>query len=137
MIFVYISHMEKLFSIIKDSGAKLTSPRKAVLEQLANSTQPLTLKEIYDNCKIVDFASIYRSVKLFNELGLVEEINFADKKVRYELTSKRHHHHIICSDCGDIKELPVCFLSEIEKFTEYQITKHNLEFMGICPKCKN
>lgn len=129
--------MEKLLSLVKESGAKLTTPRKLVLEKLSNSKKPLTLNEIYENCESIDFASVYRSIKLFNELGFVEEINFADKKVRYELISNLHHHHVICSECGEIKDLPVCLLSEIEKLTNYKITKHNFEFMGLCPKCKN
>ena len=112
--------MENLMSLVKESGAKLTNPRK----------------EIHDECNNVDFASVYRSIKLFYELGIVNEINFADNKIRYELTNKKHHHHIICSECGEIKELPICILSEIESLTDYIITKHNLEFMGLCPKCK-
>jgi Fe2+ or Zn2+ uptake regulation protein len=128
--------MENLISIVKEAGAKLTIPRKIILEKLVELEKPLTLKEIHEECSSIDFASVYRSIKLFNEIGLVEEINFADNKIRYELTNKRHHHHIICSECGEIKELPICILSEIENLTDFTITKHNFEFMGLCPKCK-
>ena len=129
--------MENLLSLIRESGAKITNPRRLVLEKLTETDKPLTLNEIYEECETIDFASVYRSIKLFNELGFVEEINFADKKVRYELASKLHHHHVICSECREIKELPICLLSEIEKITNYKITKHSFEFMGLCPKCKN
>ena len=128
--------MENLISLVRESGAKLTNPRKQILENLFQLNKPLTLKEIHDKCESIDFASVYRSIKLFYELGIVNEINFADNKIRYELTNKKHHHHIICSECGEIKELPICILSEIETLTDYTITKHNLEFMGLCPKCK-
>jgi len=129
--------VENLISILKENGAKLTGPRKIILEKLSNSSRPLTLREIYYECGNIDFASVYRTLKLFNEVGIVEEINFADSKVRFELTSKKHHHHVICSECGEIKELPLCLLTEIEKITDYKITKHSFEFLGICPKCKN
>lgn len=128
--------MENLFSVLRESGAKLTGQRKLVLECLSRSEKPLTLKEIHSNCSKIDFASVYRSVKLFEEIDLVEEIIFADKKVRYKLVQSRHQHHIICSKCGEIKELPICLLAEIKKLTNYKITKHTLEFMGICPKCQ-
>ncbi len=128
--------MENLISLVKESGAKLTNPRRQILEKLIKFNRPLTLKEIHNKCKNINFASVYRSIKLFYELGIVNEINFADNKIRYELTNKKHHHHIICSECGEIKELPICILSEIETLTDYKITKHNLEFMGLCPKCK-
>ena len=128
--------MENLISQVRESGAKLTNPRKLILKKLTQMKKPLTLKEIHDECGNIDFASVYRSIKLFNEIGIVSEINFADNKIRYELSTSRHHHHIICSECGEIKELPICVLSEIETLTDYTITKHNLEFMGLCPKCK-
>jgi Fe2+ or Zn2+ uptake regulation protein len=129
--------VENLLNVIKDYGAKITPPRKMVLEQLFKSSTPLTLKEIHNNCNNFDFASVYRTITLFKEIGLVEEINFADKKIRYELVSNLHHHHIICAECGEIKELPICFISEIKKITKYKITKHTLEFMGLCPNCQN
>ncbi len=129
--------MDNFLNAIRDYGAKLTPPRKAVLEKLYSTQKPLTLKELHNKCMHVDFTSVYRSIKLFNEIGLVEEVTFADKKVRYELVSNFHHHHIICSECGEIKELPICILSEIKKLTEYKITKHTFEFMGLCPQCQN
>jgi Fe2+ or Zn2+ uptake regulation protein len=128
--------MEKIFNILKNSGSKLTPQRKVVLENLYITDKPVTLKELHNSCQSVDFASIFRSIKLFQDLGLVEEINFADKKIRYKLASKQHHHHIICSECGEISELPICLLSEIKKLTNYKITKHTLEFMGLCPSCQ-
>lgn len=129
--------MEFFIKTLRESGAKLTNARKLVLENLNSSKKPITLKEIHNKSKEIDFASVYRSIKLFLELGLVEEISFADKKIRYELVSNLHHHHIICSDCGEIKELPICLVSEIKKLTKYKITKHTFEFMGLCPKCQD
>ncbi len=128
--------MEKFFNILKESGSKLTPQRKEVLETLYNIGKPVTLKELHNSCKSIDFASIFRSIKLFQDIGLVDEINFADKKIRYELASKSHHHHIICSSCGEIKELPICLIAEIKKITNYKITKHIFEFMGLCPNCQ-
>lgn len=128
--------MNDFLNVIKESGFKLTPPRKSVLENLRVAKKPLTLKEIHKKCGQIDFTSVYRSIKLFHELGLVEEITFADKKIRYEIISNLHHHHIICSECGEIKELPVCIVSEIKKLTKYKITKHTFEFMGLCPNCQ-
>jgi Fe2+ or Zn2+ uptake regulation protein len=128
--------LEKFINKLKESGSKLTYQRKAVLEQLFLSDKPLTLNEIHDQCKKIDFASVYRSTKLFKEIGIAEEIIFADKKIRYKLHSQNHNHHIMCSNCGEIEELPICLLSEIKKLTEYKITNHTLEFLGLCPKCQ-
>ena len=75
--------MEDYLNRVRKSGSKITSARKAVLLHLYESEIPLTLKQIHNKCKDVDFASVYRSVTLFNSIGLVEEIIFADKKIRY------------------------------------------------------
>jgi Fe2+ or Zn2+ uptake regulation protein len=128
--------MENLVNVLRESGAKLTFPRKLIIENLQSESKPLTLKEIHNLCNKIDFASVYRSIKLFEELGIVEEIVFADKKIRYKIVSSIHQHHIICSECGEIKELPICLLSEIKKLTNYKITKHTLEFLGLCPACQ-
>ena len=128
--------MENYLVQLKESGAKLTQPRKMVLERLSLSNKPLTLRQIHARCNDVDFASIYRSIKLFKEIGLVNEIIFADKKIRYKLQSNDHNHHILCSNCGEIQELPICLLSEIKKLTNYTITSHTLEFLGLCPNCQ-
>ena len=129
--------MENYLIRLKESGAKLTVQRKAILQKLSDAEKPLTLQEIHKSCSNIDFASIYRNITLFLELSLVEKVIFADNKTRYELASNSHHHHIICSSCGKISELQFCVLSEIETITHYKVTKHILEFMGLCPSCQD
>ena len=73
---------------------------------------------------------------MFCSLNLVREINMGDKKIRYELLEQEHSHHIICSKCGKIQKLNICFLERIEGLTDYKITEHHMEFVGICPKCR-
>lgn len=129
--------MEKFINVLRESGAKITKQRKLVLEKLKHSEYPLTLKEIHNECNKVDFASIYRIIELYKKLDIVEEISFADKKIRYELKNNLHQHHIICSECGKIKKIHFCFLDKIKHNTNYKITNHNFELMGICPQCQN
>jgi Fur family transcriptional regulator, ferric uptake regulator len=128
--------MEKLISEIKKRGIKITRPRREILCALEESSSPLSLNEIHDQIKEVDFASVFRNVKMFCSLNLVREINMGDKKIRYELLEKEHSHHIICSKCGKIQKLNICFLERIEGLTDYKITEHHMEFVGICPDCR-
>ena len=128
--------MQNLIEYLKSHGVKITAPRRKILTNLLDEKSPLTLNEIFERTDKVDFASIYRNIKLFCELNLVREINMGDKKTRYELNIANHSHHIICSKCGEIEKLDVCFLSKIKKITKYKITEHHMEFVGICPECK-
>ena len=128
--------MERVINYLKEKGIKITKPREKVLNILTKSSKPLSLNEIHQKIEDVDFASVFRNIKLFNEIGLVAGIRMGDRKTRYELITAKHYHHIICSNCGKIERLDVCFLSKIEKLTEFKIENHHMEFIGLCPKCK-
>ena len=129
--------MEREIKYLKEKGIKLTKPREKILGILRKSSKPLSLKEIHTKISDVDFASVFRNMKLFNEIGLVAAISMGDGKTRYELITAKHYHHIICSNCGKIERLDVCFLNKIEKLTDFKIENHHMEFIGICPDCRN
>lgn len=127
-----------LGQIFKKKKLKLTQPRKEVAEVLLSSDKPVSLDEVHKKCPNADFSSVFRNIKLFESLGLVEEINFGDKKPCYEfLLDKKHHHHIRCEICGRIDRIDnICLVNKIEKETNYKVTHHVIEFTGICPQCR-
>jgi len=116
---------------------KFTRPRKRILEILENSSRPLSLDEIQKNCREIDFSSIYRTIKLFIENGIVSEHYFGDRKPKYKLMlSKKHNHFIKCVNCGRIEEIEnICIINEVDKKTDYKILDHYMEFTGLCPDC--
>ena len=137
------SNLEKWIDRLQTTGLKLTKPRRAILEYLHNQNHPITNREIYDglsnNC---DLASVYRTINLFIEIGLVQQYDFGDGIARFELIEPgehSHHHHIICNDCSKVIELDHCFpdsLSEtIAKHTGFTRITHKLEFFGLCSNC--
>lgn len=127
--------MENLIKEIRENGLKVTNQRKELLSFLTSLDSPLSLNEIHNCLRNSDFASIYRNIKLFVSLDLVREINMGDKKVRYELRKTKHTHHIICKSCGKIEKINACYLNNIKQLTEYHITDHHMEFIGLCPNC--
>lgn len=130
--------MEKLIAILKSAGYKLTNQRKDVLCTILGAQKPISLKEIQNNCSNIDFASIYRIVNLFLELNIVRKVNFGERYLRYEIeTEHMHHHHVVCSKCGKIQKIDYCLVAELEKLTNFKILDHHMEFIGLCPKCKN
>ena len=128
--------MDKYLNILKNSGAKLTRPRKVVLEVLYKSDTPLSITELYNRSCDVVFSSVYRTVLLFRSLGIVNQIILTDNTYRYELVYEDHFHGIICSHCGYQKRIDKRILREIEKSTEFKITDHSILFKGVCPKCR-
>lgn len=121
-------------------GQRETKQRKIILKALSNLTTPSTVKEISGCLKNkVDTVSIYRTLSLMKKNNLVNVILFGDGKKRYELiSSKNHHHHLICEGCGKIEDVEIkeeVLIKSIKNNHDFFIKKHNLEFFGLCKDC--
>lgn len=127
--------MEKFIKVLANKGFRLTLQRKTVLGVLLSNNKPMSLKQIHSQASEIDFASVYRIVKLFKDVGIVEEVNLGDKIVRYEILNSGHHHHIICEKCNKIQRIDICLMEKISKLTDYKVISHIIEFRGICPEC--
>lgn len=132
---------------LKEKGCKLTMQRRSVLDVLLeHSNDHLSTEEIYDKVKErfpeIGLATVYRTVQLFEEMGIVDRLNFDDGCSRFELASENtvhHHHHLICEECNKVFEVENDLLDEIEKEIEskynFKIHDHNVMFYGICKEC--
>lgn len=130
---------------LRGSAQRITGQRKAILEVLRKHPHPMTNKQIRSamtggGC---DLTTIYRSMKLLEEAGLVERFDFGDGVARFELAghhSTDHHHHLICRNCDDVVEIEDCFVTELQerisKEHGYSEVTHKLEFFGLCPQCQ-
>ncbi len=127
---------------LKQQGYRLTKPREEVLKTL--SGYPRTVQEIYEVLRkkhqSVDLASVYRTLDLFVDLGVIYSIELGEGKKRYELVNKEnHHHHLVCNHCGTIKDIEIneyILNKELKKHTSFKVDHHQLEFFGLCAKCQ-
>jgi Fur family transcriptional regulator, ferric uptake regulator len=130
---------------LKTRNLRLSRPRLLIYGELADSDRPLTPQELYRRIRnkhtSIGLTSIYRSLELFESLGMAFKITSVPASVRYkacELTD--HHHHIVCKACGDVVELDFCDISawsrKVSKSTGFQVTDHHLDFYGLCRTCK-
>jgi Fur family ferric uptake transcriptional regulator len=131
---------------LRNQTGRVTRSRQAVLEALVQLARPSTPKEIATAVQDAscDLATVYRSMKLFESMGLVHRIDLSDGASRFELADDNdhghHHHHLICRECERIIKLDDCILDEVQQtlhrqfgFTQIQ---HRLEFFGTCPDCQ-
>lgn len=139
---------------VRESGSRWTKPRDVILDILSRSKAHLSAKEIYDAIYStypgIGLTTVYRTLELFHQLGLVQKVASPDGQLRYELkaedSSKGHHHHLICVRCGKIIDYQDFAEEEMElvKKTEKILSKkhnfiifdHNIEFLGLCEKCR-
>nr|WP_312575893.1 transcriptional repressor [Sedimentibacter sp.] len=134
-----------------EKNFKMTTQRKVVFEILTEKAEEhLSPEEIYDHIKDVypemGLATIYRTLQLFEEIGLVYKLNFDDGCYRYEILSPNNkevhqHHHLICKKCGKIIEVKEDLMNSLEEIIEkqynFEIKNHMVKFTGICSQCRN
>lgn len=141
--------VEKLKNNLKEKGYKLTPQRRAVLDIIIkNEGKHLTAEELYDLVKIecpeIGLATVYRTVLLLEELGVVCRLDLNDGCSRYELVHEdenHQHHHLICTNCGKVIEVEGDLLESLEHSIEekynFKIKNHSVKFYGLCKECAN
>lgn len=140
--------INKLKEELKDKGYKLTPQRRAILNSIIKSEEQrhLTAEEIYDlvkkNCPEIGLATVYRTVQLFEEMGVLVRLDLDDGCSRYELVDENEehqHHHLICNKCGKVIEVEGDLLEELENNIEstykFRVLDHTVKFYGICENC--
>lgn len=142
------SEIERLKNNLKEKGYKLTTQRRAIVDIIIrNEGDHLTTEELYDLVKVeypeIGLATVYRTVQLLEELGVVSKLDLNDGCYRYELVHEdeaHQHHHLICSECGKVIEVQGDLLegleSDIENKYNFEIKNHSVKFYGICSECR-
>jgi Fur family ferric uptake transcriptional regulator len=136
--------LAKALALVNESEYRLTRPRKTLLETILLQTTPFSapmLTSLLKRKSGCDPVTIYRSLPIFEKLGIIEKCDFSDDMTMYEVSmghSGHHHHHILCSSCKKVEPLEFCILEgqeQILKKLGYTSLKHRLEFVGVCPSC--
>jgi Fe2+ or Zn2+ uptake regulation protein len=136
-------HKNSLDSI-HTHGRKLTRQRKLVLEILEESQEHLDAESIYAQAKARDvnisLATVYRTLTLLKETGLVQEHRLGEDHGHFETTQPTPHYHFTCLKCGKVVEFEAPQVREAaRKLCEsegLQITDMHLLFSGYCKECR-
>ena len=118
-----------------EKGVRLTDQRRKIAQIMSASTDHPDVDELHKRVSKVDskisIATVYRTVKLFEEAGIVSKHDFKGNKARYEEVPKEHHDHLIDVNTGEITEF---VNEEIEKLQKkvaeklgYKLVDHRLE----------
>ena len=139
---------------VKGCGYRMTLGREATLDVLSRAEEHLSAEDIYMRVhKIypnIGLTSIYRTLDILTNIGLVNKFDFGQGRARYELAEgsnrSTHHHHLICTNCKRVVDYTDFIDDEIELLhkTEkglsdkynFAITNHLIQFYGLCDKCK-
>ena len=134
--------MNSIENKCKKKGVRLTDQRKIIAQVMSDATDHPDVDELHKRANRVDrkisIATVYRTVKLFEESGILAKHDFKGGKARYEELNEGHHDHLIDIKSGEIIEFVD---EEIEKLQEkiadkygYRLVDHKLELYGVKKK---
>lgn len=120
-------------------GLRLTGPRRAVFEAIAAASVPFTADELAQSLPGVGRATVFRTIRLLQDLEVLCRVPLEDGSVRYQLSRGDHHHHLVCSQCGAVDEFDDPELDGLiarnAKRTGFTLASHSLELYGRCAAC--
>ena len=138
-----MSQPGEILKKLTEKGYRLTPQRLMIVSAIENSEAHISAEEVYAQVVAkyphVNISTVYRTLELLKELGLVTETNFGEGRVRYHPAGKGHHHHLVCTECGKVIDLDESMLSSLQgmllgKYKFSADLKH-LAIFGRCAKC--
>ena len=135
---------EEWLEQLKNNGSRITTPRRAVVNIIANSTQALEAVEIFDRSRAdhpqLGLVTVYRTLEKLEQLGLVQRVHQAEGCHLYLRAPQGHEHILVCKACrrtdyfsgDDLTEL----IARTSQKSGYRIEDHWLQFIGLCYRCK-
>ena len=122
----------------------MTPQRRMILSAIHGSDHHISAEEIYEQIHVkypqVNISTVYRTLELLKELGLVTETDLGGGKFCYHSVEKGHHHHLICRKCGRIFELDEAVLKPVEgtilRKYGFRPDLSHLAVFGNCVECR-
>lgn len=135
-----LSEVQGLLSQLRDLGFKITGPRLQVVERVAGREENFTAEELAAELAPIGRATVYRTLKLLLDQGLVCRVVLGDGSVCYRASRKAHHHHLVCIGCGATEDVRLAdvepVLGRVREATDYEVVDHRIEVYGLCPHCQ-
>ena len=126
-------------AVLEDQGFRSTAPRRAIIHILENKQDGFTAEEISRDLPGVGRATIFRTIKLLMESGLVCRLNLADGAPKYSLSRIGHHHHTVCVQCGIVGDFRAATVEHLMRTLADDIpgdvVGHRIELHIICGGC--
>lgn len=131
-----------------EQGARRLTPQREIIIRLfaEHPGRHLSAEEVHalvkEEASEIGLATVYRTLELLTELGILQRINFGDGRARYELNQEEphRHHHLVCMRCGRVEEYGEDLLDSLEgRILEergFKVLDHELKFYGLCRACQ-
>jgi Fe2+ or Zn2+ uptake regulation protein len=132
---------------LRQLGQRATANRIALVDVLAAAARPMTIPDVLASRRDFAQSSVYRNLVVLEQAGVVHRIVTNDEYARFELAEDltgNHHHHLICSICGAVEDVPASAglerslhdaVAEIRRATGFHTEAHRIDLVGRCRDC--
>ena len=131
-------------TLLHEAEIAPTAQRRVIAQAIRDNTGHPDAETIYHLARQIDphlgIATVYRTLKLFAEKGLVDRHDFGDGRARYEVAPESHHDHLICVRCGQVVEFARDRIEELQvevaREEGFELLDHRMELYGLCGECR-
>lgn len=133
--------MELYRQALQRRHLRATEPRKKVFLALTDAKKPLSMAAIMTICEPIDRVTLYRTLAVFVEVGIVRIVPVGWKRL-YELTESftPHHHHMMCTQCGSVIDIMSpeieTYIARVVADAAFMELSHTIEIQGLCSRCR-
>ena len=132
--------------LMSKCGQRYTQSRKEIVSAIADFAQPVGITDLLNTLRNLPQSSLYRNLTVLQEAGVVTRVMSSQEGGLYELAEHLtgHHHHLVCSECGDVRDVKVpdalehdldTALLRLAKREGFSLDHHRLDLIGRCAQC--
>ena len=134
-----VDNPSRIEALCQERGMKMTGQRRIIARVLSDATDHPDVEEVHRRALIEDpnisIATVYRNLRLFEEAGILERLDFGDGRARYEEASDGHHDHLIDINSGHVIEFHNAAIEALQENIAaelgYKLVGHKLELFGV------
>jgi Fur family ferric uptake transcriptional regulator len=135
-----MSELDLIIQRLGLRGHRITASRRRVFEAVVAAPAHFTVEDLFPLAPRVGRATLFRTMKLLLDLNVVCRVRMEDGSLHYRLSTRGHHHHLVCRTCGRVEDFATCdvasLVDDLSRNTAYEIEGHWLEVYGRCASCR-
>ena len=136
--------LDNSYRVLSVPGLRITNQRALILEIIHHGQGHLDADEVYrrarDKQPRLSLSTVYRTLRRFKELGLIEEVHFDEAHHHYEVKPLAEHHHLVCLGCGQVIEfhypLSRYVKRNVPEAKDFKVVETEIRMTGYCPRCR-
>jgi len=121
-------------------GLRPTRQRRAILQAVAAEDRPVSAQDLHARLRssgeAAGLATVYRTLQALADAGVLRTFQTPTGEVAYKVCEPGHHHHLICTRCGRVEEIPSCeveeWASQVARRRGFSVSSHQADIYGVC-----